>query len=76
MIVYYGYSQTSTNSHLSKTAIFFGVQSIHSLLFQPLYNGHLSTKPLSSAPKVAVVERFNCIKFLKMPFSVHQEEIS
>ena len=35
---------------------FFGGQSIHSLLFQPLYNG----RPLSSFPKVAVVESFIC----------------
>ena len=55
---------------------FFGGQSIHSLLFQPLYTGHLSTKPLSSTPKVAVVERVNCIKFLKLPFYVHQEDMS
>ena len=34
---------------------FFGGQSIHSLLFQPLYNGHFL-----SVPKVAVVERFTC----------------
>ena len=35
----------------------FGGQSIHSLLFQPLDNGH----PLLSQ-KVAIVERFNCRK--------------
>ena len=28
------------SSHLSPTAIFFGGQSIHSLMFHPLYNGH------------------------------------
>ena len=60
---------------LQRPLDFFGGQSIHSLLLQPPYNSHLTTQPLSSAPKVAVVERFNCIKFLKMPFSVHQEEI-
>ena len=31
------------NGHLSTAVISFGVQSIYSLLFQPLYNGHLST---------------------------------
>ena len=59
--------------HLSTTAIFFGGQSIHSLLFPPLYNSHffggqsiyslVSTSLqwlLSSVPKVAAVERFNC----------------
>ena len=45
-----------------------GGQSIPSLLFHSLYNGHLSTTAtslqwqLSSVPKVAVVERFNCRK--------------
>ena len=41
---------------------FFGRQSIHSLLFQPLYNGHLSTMATFFCPQatVAVVERFNC----------------
>ena len=106
------------NGHLSSTATFplrpplynlsFGGQSIHSLLFQPLYNRYLSTtatslqqspfhnghfstmatslqrpffwadspyvhycfnlfttatslqRPLSSVPKVAIAERFNC----------------
>ena len=37
--------RTSTNGHLSTTAIFFGGQSIHWLLFQPLYNGHLLLTP-------------------------------
>ena len=31
--------------HLSTTAIFFGRQSIRSLLFQPLYNGHFLLSP-------------------------------
>jgi len=39
-----------------------GGESIHSLLFQLLYNSHLSTWPLSSVPKVAFVERLNCSK--------------
>ena len=44
-----GYSRVSTNGHLSTTATslqwpcFFGGQSIHQLLYQTLYNGHLST---------------------------------
>ena len=42
----------------------FGGQSIHSLLFQPLYNGCLSTMAtFFCANKVAVVERLNCISF-------------
>ena len=42
-------SLTSTNSHLSTTAIFFG--GIHSLLFQLLYNGHLSTSATFFCPQ-------------------------
>ena len=37
----------------------FGRQSIHSLLFQPLYDGWL----LCFVPKMAIVERFNCILY-------------
>ena len=54
------FSRTSTNRQTDR-------QSIHLLLFKPLYNGHLSTtatslqQPLSSALKVAIVDRFNCI---------------
>ena len=33
-------SRNSSNGHLSTTATFFGGQSIHWLLFKPLYNGH------------------------------------
>ena len=33
------------NGHLSPTAIFFGGQSIHSLMFHPLYNGHFLLFP-------------------------------
>ena len=33
------------NGHLSTTATFFGGQSIHSLLFQPLSNGHFILSP-------------------------------
>ena len=39
------YSRTSINGHLSTTDIFFGGQCIHSLLFQPLYNGHFLLSP-------------------------------
>ena len=46
------YSRTSTNND-----DFLGRQSIHWLLFQPLYNGHFFF-----FSKVAVVERFNCIQ--------------
>ena len=34
------YSRTSTNGHLSTTAIFSGGHTIHWLLLNPLYNGH------------------------------------
>ena len=44
-----------TATQLSTTATFFGGQSIHRLLFKPLYNFHFL-----SLPKVAVVKRFNC----------------
>ena len=56
-------SRTShTNGHLSTTTIFFGGQSVHSLLFQPLYNDNLSKVATFFCPaEVAVVERFNCI---------------
>ena len=51
-----------TNGYLSTTTIFFGGQSVHSLLFQPLYNDNLSKVATFFCPaKVAVVERFNCI---------------
>ena len=33
----------NTVDQLSTMAIFLGGQSIHSLLFQPLYDGHLTT---------------------------------
>ena len=36
------------NGHLSTMAIFFGGQSIHSLLFQSLYNGQFSTTATST----------------------------
>ena len=45
---------------------FFGEESIYCLLFKSLYDGHFSTMAtslpwrLSSVPKVAVLERFNC----------------
>ena len=42
--IFSNYSQTSTNGHLSTTAIFWRtVLTIHRLLFQPLCNGLLST---------------------------------
>ena len=44
----YKYSGTSTNGHVSRTALFFSGQSIHSLLLKPLYNGHLSSTATSS----------------------------
>ena len=49
------------NGHLSRTDIFLGGQPIHSLLFLPLYNATSLKCPLSSVPKVAVVDRFNSI---------------
>ena len=57
------YSWTSTNGHLSilQGPHFWGtVHNWH--LFPPLYNGHLFTAAtlLSSIPKVAVKESFNC----------------
>ena len=41
------YSRTSANGHLYTTATLFcpGRQSIHWLLFKPLYNGHLLLSP-------------------------------
>ena len=42
-IAFVKYSRTPTNGHLSTTVIFLGGQSKHSLLFQTLYKGHLST---------------------------------
>ena len=44
------YSRTSTNGHLFTTATFFcpGEQSIHYLLFKPLYNCQLSTTAKAS----------------------------
>ena len=36
-----------TNGHLSRMVTFLGGQSIHWLLFKPLYNGHLSTTATS-----------------------------
>ena len=43
---------------------FFVGHSIHSLLFEPLYNGHLfhTMATSSSVAKVAVVERFNSMQ--------------
>ena len=37
---FYKYSRSPTNGHFSETATFFGAQSIHWLLFKPLYIGH------------------------------------
>ena len=44
------YSWTSTNGHLFTTATFFcsGGQSVHYLLFKPLYNCQLSTTATAS----------------------------
>ena len=39
------YSRTFTNGHLSTTATFFGGQSLHWLLFKPLYKGHFLLPP-------------------------------
>ena len=39
------------DSHLSTTAAFLGRQPIHSLLFKPLYNGHLSTMTTLFCPQ-------------------------
>ena len=55
------YSRTSTNGHLSTTAIF----SADSPYIDPCLNlfktaTSLQRRPLSSVPKVTVVERFNC----------------
>ena len=62
------YSWTSTNSHLSTTAIFFlaNSPSIHSFF-------KLSTVATFSVPKVAVLERFNCIKNLLQPYLAIQQ---
>ena len=61
----YNYSQTEPPlTANSPQGPFFVEQSIHSLLFQLLYNGHLFIKWLlsSSVAKVPVVERFNCMQ--------------
>ena len=72
------YSRTSTNGHLSTTAT--------SLQRPPLYNSHffwrtvhtftfVSTSlqwPLYSVPKVAIVERLNCIHFLRALISIEK----
>ena len=58
------YGRTSTNGHLSTTAIFsfFGQQSIHRLLFKTSLQRCTSLQwLLSPVPKMAVLERFNCI---------------
>ena len=51
--LYEKYSLTSTIGHFSTTATFFGGQSIHRLLFKPLYNGHLSTAAKLFCPQGA-----------------------
>ena len=56
----------STNGHVSITATtiqwpLFCRQSIHWILFKPLHNCHSLQRPLSSVPKVAIVERLNFI---------------
>ena len=53
------YSRTSTNGHLTTTAIFF-LRTVHTLtLVSTSLQGSLS-----SVPNVAIVERFNCRKVL------------
>ena len=62
------YSRTSTNGYLSTTAIFFW-RTVHTLTL-------VSTSlqwPLFSVPKVAVLERFNCIKTLLQPYLAIQQ---
>ena len=76
MIVYYGYSQTFTNYHLSTMAIVLADSPYIHSCFNLSTTATSLHQPLSSAPKVAIVKRFNCIKFLKMPFYVHQEDMS
>ena len=45
-------SNSGTNGQLSTTnRFFFRGQSIHSLLFQPLHNGHLSTMATLFCPQ-------------------------
>ena len=56
------YTRTSTNGHLSTTAIFFRGQSIHSLVSASTTTISLQCL-LFSVPKVAVVESFNCIRY-------------
>lgn len=57
---------TSPKRLLLYNRYFFGEESMYWLLFKSLYDGHFSTMAtslpwqLSSVPKVAVLERFNC----------------
>ena len=46
-LAFYKCSRTSRDGHLSRTNLFFSGQSIHPLLFQPLYNRYLSTMATS-----------------------------
>ena len=60
------YSRTSTNGHLSTTAMFScpDFSFTHSNpLIDNLPNGHLSTTARKVSPKVAVIGRFDCILY-------------
>ena len=65
-IAFVKYSRTPTNGHLSTTVIFFGGQSIHSLLFQTHYNGRFL---LSSRCRLSHKLPMNPKK-LKLPIKV------
>ena len=64
------YSRTSTNGHLFKTATSVQRSFFIFLADSPYIHSYFNLSsmatslqwPLSSVPKVAVVERFNCIK--------------
>ena len=49
---FHTHSKTSTNGHLSTTVAYLGPRGrfVHLLLFQPLFNGHLST--MATATKI------------------------
>lgn len=67
------------NGHLSTMANFFcpGRQKIHTLTLipKPLYDGHLLQRPLAFVPEMDIVERFNCIRFVK-PVHLSNSELA
>ena len=64
------YSHTSTNSHLSTLTIFFAESLCIHFCFRLSTMATSLQWPLFSVPKVAIVERFNCINKVKDRFSL------